>query len=309
MPGRTYEFVQLDVFTQTPLAGNPLAVFTDARGLNDGEMQALAREMNLSETTFIFPRDAATESREGKKVRIFTVEEELPFAGHPTLGTALHLYASEFAPNSKKPAQITLDLRAGKIPVRFSADSENTGANRVDGQVFGEMRQRDPEFGTTLSREEVARVIGIAVDEISSEWPIQAVSTGLTFTIVPFCNQQTLSGVKFTYAQASEFLKSSGANFFYFLCPERREGHLEARARMFFYGGEDPATGSAAGCAASWMVQHGVAKTDEQVVIRQGVECRRPSEMYVRAAWEGEGVSNVRVGGYAVEILRVTVVL
>jgi trans-2,3-dihydro-3-hydroxyanthranilate isomerase len=307
MPGRSYEFVQLDVFTQTPLAGNPLAVFTDARGLNDGEMQALAREMNLSETTFILRRDPDIEAREGKKVRIFTVEEELPFAGHPTLGTALYLYAPE--PNSKKPDQITLDLRAGKIPVRFTADSENAGRNRVDGQVFGEMRQRDPEFGNTLSRAEVARVIGIAVDEISSEWPIQPISTGLTFTIVPFRNRQTLSDLKFSYIQAAKFLKNTGANFFYFLCLERLERRLEARARMFFYGGEDPATGSAAGCAASWMVQHGVAKTDEQVLIRQGIECRRPSEMYVRATREGERVSNVRVGGYAVEILRGTVVL
>src|SRR3982751_6661206 len=182
MPTRTYEFVQLDVFTQTPLAGNPLAVFPDARGLSDAEMQALAREMNLSETTYIFPRAASTEARDGKKVRIFTVEQELPFAGHPTLGTALYLYASE----SAKPAEITLNLKAGKIPVRFTDNSKNTGHERVDGQVFGEMRQRDPEFGSPLSREEVARVMGIAVDEISSEWPIQPVSTGLTFTIVPF---------------------------------------------------------------------------------------------------------------------------
>ncbi len=307
MPVRAYDFVQLDVFTQTPLAGNPLAIFTDARGLNDGEMQALAREMNLSETTFILPRDPATEAREGKKVRIFTVEQELPFAGHPTLGTALHLYASEA--NSKKSAQVTLDLKAGKIPVRFTANSENAGRNRVDGQVFGEMRQREPEFGTTFSREVVARVVGIAVDEISSEWPIQPVSTGLTFTIVPFRSQQTLSNLKFTYAQAAEFLKNTGANFFYFLCPERREGRLEAQARMFFYGGEDPATGSAAGCAASWMVQHKVANSDEQVLIRQGIECRRPSEMYVRATRGGARVTDVRVGGYAVEILRGTVVL
>src|SRR6266542_3157328 len=214
-----------------------------------------------------------------------------------------NMCASEFAPNSKKSAQITLDLKAGKIPVRFTANSENAG-NRVDAQVFGEMRQRDPEFGNPLSRDEVARVIGIAVDEIASEWPIQPVSTGLTFTIVPFRNQQTLSDLKFSYAQAAEFLNKSGANFFYFLCPERREGRLEARARMFFYGGEDPATGSAAGCAASWMVQHEVAKTDEQVLIRQGIECRRPSEMYVRATREGERVNNVRVGGYAMEILR-----
>src|SRR5437660_8781071 len=131
MPDRTYEFVQLDVFTQRPLTGNPLAIFADARGLDDGEMQALAREMNLSETTFTLPRDPASE---GHKVRIFTVAEELPFAGHPTLGTALHLYASDSAPNSKKSAEITLDLKAGKIPVRFSAGSENAGRKRADGQ-------------------------------------------------------------------------------------------------------------------------------------------------------------------------------
>jgi trans-2,3-dihydro-3-hydroxyanthranilate isomerase len=307
MPNSTYEFVQLDVFTQTPLAGNPLAVFTDGRGLKDSEMQALAREMNLSETTFIFPRDPAIEAREGKKVRIFTVEEELPFAGHPTLGTALYLYASES--NSKKPSEITLDLKAGEIPVRFTAKSQNAGANRVDGQVFGEMRQRDPEFASALSRDEVARVIGIAADEIPSEWPIQPVSTGLTFTIVPLRHRQTLCDLKFSYVQAAEFLKNTGAKSFYFLCPERHDGRLEARARMFFYGGEDPATGSAAGCAASWMVRHGVAKSDEQVLIRQGVKCGRPSEMYVRAKREGERVFNVRVGGYAVEILRGTVTL
>jgi trans-2,3-dihydro-3-hydroxyanthranilate isomerase len=272
-------------------------------------MQALAREMNLSETTFILSRDPATEAREGKKVRIFTVEQELPFAGHPTLGTALHLYASEFASNSEKANQITLDLKIGKISVQFTANSGKAGCNRVDGKVFGEMRQRDPEFGTTFSREEIARVIGIGVDEIPSEWPIQSVSTGLTFTMVPFRHQQTLSNLKFTYAQAAEFLKSSGANFFYFLCPERRDGRIEARARMFFYGGEDPATGSAAGCAASWMARHGIANSDEQVLIRQGVECGRPSELFVRATREGERVTNVPVGGYAVEILRGTVVL
>src|SRR6266699_7258636 len=207
MPDRAYEFVQLDVFTQTPLTGNPLAIFTDARGLNDGEMQALAREMNLSETTFILPRDPATEAREGKKVRIFTVEQELPFAGHPTLGTALHLYASEA--NSKKSAQVTLDLKAGKIPVRFTANSENAGRNRVDGRVFGEMRQHDAEFGVTFSREEVVRVLGIAADEIPSEWPIQIVSTGLPFAIVGIRELKTLANLKFDNAQAAKFLMNS----------------------------------------------------------------------------------------------------
>ena len=302
MSDRTCEFVQLDVFTQTPLTGNPLAIFTDARGLDDAQMQALAREMNLSETTFILPRDPATEAQEGKKVRIFTVAEELPFAGHPTLGTALHLYALA-APVSEKAGEITLDLKAGKIPVRFTANSENAGRNRIGGQVFGEMRQRDPEFGVSFSREEVARALGIAPDEIP--WPIQIVSTGLPFAIVGIRNQETLANLNFSHAQAAEFFKNSEAKFFYFLCPQRREkNRLEARARMFFYGGEDPATGSAAGCAASWMVQHGIANSDEQVLIRQGVEIRRPSEIYVRATRDGQRVTNVRVGGYAVEVLR-----
>ena len=309
MPDRTYEFVQLDVFTRTPLTGNALAVFTDARGLNDDEIQALAREMNLSETTFVFPRDPAIEAKEGKKVRIFTVAEELPFAGHPTLGTALLLSASDSPTDSRESAEVTLDLKGGKIPVRFTAKSENSGRKRVDGQVFGEMRQRDPEFGVTFSREEVARVIGIAADEIPPEWPIEIVSTGLPFAIVGIRNPETLTNLKFDNAQAAEFLKNTDAKFFYFVCPQRREDRLEARARMFFYGVEDPATGSAAGCAASWMVKHGIANSDEQVLIRQGVEIRRPSEMHVRATRDGQRVTNVRVGGYAVEVLRGTVSL
>jgi trans-2,3-dihydro-3-hydroxyanthranilate isomerase len=123
----SYDFVQLDVFTQTPLAGNPLAVFTDARGLTDKQMQALAREMNLSETTFILPREPELEATYGKRVRIFTSREELPFAGHPTLGTALYLYSTA----ETAPGEIILDLNVGKIPVRFTADSSRARNNRA----------------------------------------------------------------------------------------------------------------------------------------------------------------------------------
>lgn len=309
MTPRTYEFLQLDVFARNPLAGNPLAVFTDARGLSDSEMQALAREMNLSETTFILPRDAAIEAREGKKVRIFTVAEELPFAGHPTLGTALYLRTLQRAGDSEKPNDVVLDLRVGKIPVQFTPESKDAGRERVDGKVFGEMRQRDPEFGSTLSREEVASVIGVGVDEIASEWPVQVISTGLPFAIVPIRSLRALANVRYNAAQAAEFLERFGGRFFYLLCPERRQGQLEAEARMIFYGGEDPATGSAAGCAASWMVRYGVAKSDEQVVIQQGVVIHRPSEIYVQATRAGNEVTDVRVGGYAVEIIRGSVAL
>jgi trans-2,3-dihydro-3-hydroxyanthranilate isomerase len=297
----TYELVQLDVFTKTPLTGNPLAIFTDARGLTDQQMQALAREMNLSETTFVLPREPQVEAEEGKRVRIFTVEEELPFAGHPTLGTALYLHSIA----ASGADEIVLDLNVGKIGVRFSADS-NHRSNRVAGDVFGEMRQRDPEFGPTLPPDKVASVLGS--EEIAAEWPSQIVSTGLPFAIVPIRDSKTLANLKPDLVKAGALLEGTGARFCYFVSPER-QGRLEVHARMLFYGGEDPATGSAAGCAVSWMVRHGVAKSDEQIVIYQGVEARRPSEIFVRATRDGEKVTNVRVGGYAVEVLRGTVSL
>jgi trans-2,3-dihydro-3-hydroxyanthranilate isomerase len=307
MAQRTYDFVQLDVFTKTPLQGNALAIFPDAQELSDHEMQALAKEMNLSETVFIFPRDASTEAQEGKKARIFTVAEELPFAGHPTLGTALYLHASQSADHGTPSDQIVLDLAVGKIPVRVDQDPKDA-TGRVNGKAFGEMRQRDPEFGRVLAREEVARTLGIDVGGVAAEWPSQVVSTGLPFAVVPLRGSKILAELKGGFS-AEELLQDTGAKFLYLLFAERGEDRLEARARMFFYGGEDPATGSAAGCVASWMAKYGIAKSDEQVLIRQGVEMNRPSEIFVRAARNGEQVTNVRVGGYAVEILRGTVTL
>src|SRR5947199_4257109 len=298
---RSYEFVQLDVFTRTPLTGNPLAIFSDARGLTDQEMQALAREMNLSETTFILPREPQVEAPEGKRVRIFTLDEELPFAGHPRLGTALYLYSAATS------REIFLDLNVGKIGVRFRPDS-NHRSNRVAGDVFGEMRQRDPDFGPTLPRDKVASALRGGVGEIASEWPSQVVSTGLPFAIVPIRDAKTLANLKPDLVNAGALLEGTGARFCYFISPER-ESWREVRARMFFCGGEDPATGSAAGCAVSWMLRHGLAKSDEQILIYQGIEARRPSEIFVRATREGKKVTNVRVGGYTVEVLRVTVSL
>ena len=298
---RSYEFVQLDVFTRTPLTGNPLAIFTDGRGLSEQQMQALAREMNLSETTFVLPREPQVEAQEGKRVRIFTVEEELPFAGHPTLGTALYLYSTA----ASGADEIVLDLNVGKIDVRFRTDS-NHRSNRVAGDVFGEMRQRDPDFGPILPRDDVAGMLRGGAEQIASEWPSQIVSTGLPFAIVPIRDAEALTNLAPDLVRAGALLEGTGARFCYFISPER-EGWREVRARMFFYGGEDPATGSAAGCAVSWIVRHGIAKPDEQILIHQGVEARRPSEIFVRATREGEKVTNIRVGGYAVEVLRGTV--
>lgn len=306
---RRYEFVQLDVFASRPLEGNPLAVFTDARGLSDAEMQALAREMMLSETTFILPRDIPSERQQGVKVRIFTVDEELPFAGHPTLGTAFTLHGTDRRARTEEHMirtrshenVIHLDLKVGKIPVTFE---EGQG-----GHMFGEMRQRDPSFGAVHSPEEVARATGLKLDDLDPSVPIQTVSTGLEFTLVPLRALETLQRLRVSWHQIAGYLERTHSRFFYFVCRGGVDPAARLHARMIFDNGEDPATGSAAGCAASWAVRHGLIPPDQRSLIEQGMEIKRPSQLFVRASREGDHITNVRVGGYAVEILRGEVVL
>jgi trans-2,3-dihydro-3-hydroxyanthranilate isomerase len=284
---RSFRFVTADVFTRTALEGNQVAVITDARGLSDAEMQAIARETKFSETTFVIPRDPAIERERGVKVRIFTVEEELPFAGHPTLGTAFVLRGSSNA------GEIALDLAVGRIPVAFS---------QRDGAVFGEMTQRDPEFGQLHDPEEVARVTGVKIADLDPAFPIETVTTGNAFAIVPLRSLAAIRELSLEWRRAAEYLKNADAIFFYFVTRDT-EGAARLHARMIFYGGEDPATGSAAGPAAAWMVKHGIAKSDEQVMIEQGIEARRPSQIFVRATRTDAGIRDVRVGGYVVQVM------
>lgn len=283
-------FVQLDVFTSKALEGNPLAVFLDGSGLSDAQMQAIAREMNLSETTFILPADAATQQEKGVKVRIFTVTEELPFAGHPTLGTAFYLRGASGA------AQVNLDLKVGRVPVRF----EETAGQ----PVFGEMTQADPKFGPLHDREAVVRAVGLRDGDIDPSLPIETVSTGLPFTVIPLRGLETIRTLQVDFRASSEYLERTGGKFFYFVTRETVDRAARLHARMVFYGGEDPATGSAAGCATAWMVAHGVAKPDERVLIEQGLEMQRPSRIFVRASRADDRVVNVRVGGNVVEVAR-----
>jgi trans-2,3-dihydro-3-hydroxyanthranilate isomerase len=286
--GRKFPYVQLDVFTNKALEGNQLAVFTDARGLSPQDMQRLARETNLSETTFIFPRDAATEREHGVQVRIFTVDEELEFAGHPTLGTAYYLYTQS------RQELIELDLRIGKIPVQFSTDNH--------GHFRGEMRQRDPEFGGTHSIEEVSAATGIPAEAFETELPIQTVSTGMPFIITPLKSLDAMRKLNFNWMKAAEYLGKSDGKFFYLVTRETVSPEAMLHARMFFYNGEDPATGSAAGCCTAWAVQHGVLGSEEQGMIEQGLAIRRPSKIFIRATKVGTGVTNVRVAGGVVQV-------
>ena len=287
---RRFAMTQWDVFSSNPLQGNSLAVFSDARGLSDTEMQSVAKEMNLSETTFILPRDPKIERERGVRVRIFTVQEELPFAGHPTLGTA-------FALRGKSEAQeITLELNVGKVPVRFE-DTPNQ-------PTFGEMTQVDPTFGLVHEREAMARATGLSIEDFDATLPIQTVSTGMPFTIAPLKSLAVIEKLRVDLHHATEYLEKTGGKFLYFVARETVDPAAGLHARMLFYNGEDPATGSAAGCTAAWMVAHGVAEPDQRVLIEQGVEMQRPSRIFVRASRRDNRIVNVRVGGNAIEVIR-----
>ncbi|MCU1333746.1 MAG: PhzF family phenazine biosynthesis protein [Candidatus Angelobacter sp.] len=291
---RRLSFVQVDVFTSVPLEGNQLAVFADGSVLSDHEMQALAKETNLSETTFILPRDAATERERGVRVRIFTTSEELPFAGHPTLGTAMVLRNDPLR-GKGAAEEIALELNIGRIPVRFSTR---------DGLPFGLMTQRDPEFMQKHTREEVARASGLAIDDIADDVPIQTVSTGNPFAIVPLKSLATLQKLSPSWASMKTYLDNSDAKFLYFVSRETLNPEAKLQSRMFFYNGEDPATGSAAGPCAAWAVQYGVVPADQQVLMEQGVEMKRRSRIFFSAGRHGDKIVNVRVGGHVAEVAR-----
>jgi trans-2,3-dihydro-3-hydroxyanthranilate isomerase len=266
-------------------------------GLPTERMQAIAREFNLSETTFVERRPDAIEQVEGVRTRIFTAREELPFAGHPTLGTASVLKLH--APETVRDGVVTLRLNVGAVPVSFAA-----------GDLFGEMTQPDPEFGEELDSREVARLTGLEYEDLDASLPPRIVSTGTAFAIVVLRSGKSLARLSVNQQEAVKWLSERGARWFYVLGPasERTDSHTpEYRARMQFYGGEDPATGSAAGCAISLLVLRGVVASGKRIHVSQGVEINRPSDLYLSARMQNltreansAKVTDVRVAGSTV---------
>lgn len=285
------DYFVVDVFTDTPLKGNPLAVVFDTAGLSTEQMQSIAREFNLSETTFVQRRAAQIERAEGVRVRIFTTQEELNFAGHPTLGTASVLKMQ--APETVIDNVITLALNVGAVPVQFS------GAG-----LRGEMTQRDPEFGAELDRDTVVQLIGLAASDLDAALTPQVVSTGTAFAIVVLRSVEALGRLRVNQEAATPWLRERGARWFYVLAPDATAASDQPgwRARMQFYGGEDPATGSAAGCAISYLVMHNAVLSGQQIHVRQGAEMGRPSDLFLSAKNILAKVSDVRVGGSTVSV-------
>lgn len=281
----------VDVFAERRFSGNQLAVFTDGSGLSGETMQSIAREINFSEITFILSGDA---DKSLYNVRIFTPEYEVPFAGHPTLGTA-HVIRSILRKGSAEP--ITLNLEAGQIPVTLSKSP--------DGSEIYWMKQIEPEFRDILTIEDLIPVLGLDKEDFESKFPIQQVSTGLPHIIVPIKSLDALRRIKLHTQNYYHLIDKTWAKNIQVFCPEAHGVQKGISTRMFTdYLGipEDPATGSGNGCLAGYLIRHRYYGTDSiEVRSEQGYEMGRPSLLHLKAS-QKEGRIEVNIGGSVVPI-------
>ncbi len=275
-------FYILDVFAEQKYAGNQLAVFRHASAITADEMQGIAREINFSDTTFILSDQL---DRGGFDVRIFTLGEEVPFAGHPTLGTAyvIHNFILHGSTN-----EVVLNLKVGQIPVTFSQDG------------YCWMKQIQPIFGRQHAPQALADILGLTVDEIDPRAPIQEVSTGLPFFIVPLRSLASLKNARVDKEKCLAYVKNTEAKGILIFCPETHEAHNDISVRVFvdYYGvSEDPATGSGNGCLAGYLVKHRYFGNDRiNIRSEQGYEMGRPSLLLLKAEQNSENI-NIMVGG------------
>ena len=284
-------FYIVDVFAEEKYAGNQLAVVRDAADLSDEQMLRMTREMNYSETTFILD-DVSRDG--GYDVRIFTPGAEVPFAGHPTLGTA-YVIRQELI---KQPVEtVNLNLKVGRIPVTFKETNEG-------GEILW-MKQIEPVFAQILEHESLSAVLEIDKKEIDDRFPIQEVSTGLFAMIVPLKNLDAVRRIKVNKDKYFELVQNTTAKVILVFCPETYHNQNDLHVRVFcdFYGvPEDPATGSANGCLAGYLLKHRYFGTGEiDVHVEQGYEIGRPSLIDLRAEENGDKIE-VLVGGKVVMI-------
>jgi len=292
MKGKVFYIV--DVFAEDKYAGNQLAVFIDADGIADREMQALAKEMNYSETTFILSREP---KNGGYDVRIFTPAAEIPFAGHPTLGTACVIQNQIIG----EPAdQVALNLKVGQIPVSFSYDPDGVA------DVLW-MRQNPPAAGKMVDRGIIASVLNLVVDDIDDVFPIQEFSTGLPFIIVPLRNLQALRKAHVDRNRLLAMVDALEAKAILCFSPETYKPEHDLAVRVFadYYGvPEDPATGSANGDLAGYLVHHMyLGKQEIDIKVGQGYEIGRPSLLMLRARRTDDAIE-VNVGGGVVMVAK-----
>lgn len=290
---RKFTFYIVDVFAEEKYAGNQLAVIREADPLSTPEMQKIAKEMHFSETTFILSDE---KRKGGYDVRIFSPQKELPFAGHPTLGTA---YVIQREIIKKAVDNIILNLKVGQIPVSFSY------VGKQPSRLF--MKQVQPTFGKTFSANDISQVVSLDAKEIDGRFPIQEVSTGVPFIIVPLKSLKVVKQARISRDKYSDLIENTQAKAIAVFCPEtyNRENHLNVRVFADYYGvPEDPATGSANGCLAGYLVKYryfGEEKID--IRVEQGHELGRPSLLLLKAERKGKQI-DVYVGGRVVMVAK-----
>lgn len=296
---RAYRYHRVDVFTDRPFGGNPLAVFPTAQGLDPQTMQALAREMNLSETAFVLP---PTQKGAALRMRIFTIDRELPLAGHPVVGTAYALAATGALELVAGRNELLFELGAGLLPVEIDVENE------VVTSVF--MTQRPPQFGPTIDD---ARVLGAALslppDQIDlGTLTARVVDTGIPWLLIPVRDQRALRAVRADFKACGELARQVGTDLFHAFTLDAGDPDCAVRTRHVWWGtvtpGEDPVTGSAIGCIAAYLVGEGVllAAPEAEFGIEQGEEVGRPGKVTARIRATGTKVARVQVGGRAVHI-------
>jgi trans-2,3-dihydro-3-hydroxyanthranilate isomerase len=273
-----FRYVLTDVFTDTPLQGNGLAVFTDAREIPEESLQPLAREMNLSETVFVYPAEQGGHAR----IRIYTPTSEIPFAGHPTLGTAFILAAPLQLP------EIALETGAGIVPVRLEREEDRI--------IFGWMSQPVPTVKLYEAAEELLAAVGVE----RSELPVEVYDNGLHHVYVALPSVEAVAALEPDMQALGRLPDVLGANCF------AGEG-ARWKTRMFAPAGgvpEDPATGSAAGPLACHLARHGRIAFGDEIQISQGAEIKRPSTLHARVTGSADAIERVEVGGSAVIVAR-----
>ena len=296
---RDYRFVQVDVFTDRIFGGNPLAVVVDATGLRDDEMQAIAREMNLSETTFLLP---ATRPDCAARVRIFTPARELPFAGHPTLGTAWVLANRGLVPPGT--TRFALEEGIGPVPVELEGDPAH---------AFVWMSQQDPVFGPPVpDRGAVAHALGLGEADLLADAPIEPGSAGLEFLYIPLRDRQAVDRATLDARALLSSFEDAGSMGVFVFAPDPSPEGARVYSRMFapHRAGipEDPATGSASGPLGAYLIRHGLVRVAGdspvvKIVSEQGTKMGRQSFVHIALGVGSGRAGEIRVGGGVVPVL------
>lgn len=292
---RTYRFHTLDVFTDTLFGGNPLAVLPDATGLSTEEMEHITREFNLSETVFVFP---AEDDRHTRRVRIFTPGRELPFAGHPTVGTAFLLAATGMIPITEPVTRIVLEEGVGAVPVSILVKS---GA-----PISAELTAAQaPEFRTDVpNARDIAQLLSVDISDVSTgSLTTEAVSCGVAFVVAPLVSRDAVSRARLDRATWQRLLSNGWAKEVFLFDAGAVAGGGAIRARMFgpdLGVGEDPATGSAGACLAAYLAKHSSDGAALSWTVEQGFEMGRPSILSLSVERSGEQPGAIRVAGKCV---------